>query len=189
MAVWHGSCEKLRCHDLSVAERLPLDLSAPRAKAAKWTRPGASLVETHRSNHEAESDGGIDKICPGPYTGAYGHGKRRRWLWLPAAICRAVGNPFPLRHPRRGAVRKALRGRRRLAEPAAGPLLPILLPGDFDGLDSERAIAWPADSLSIRKVSMLRSMKLAGPLDGAVHASADRTPDGPSGPHHGCCTD
>ena len=48
-------------------------------------------------------------------------------------------------------MRVVLRGRGRSAESGAGPVFPVLLLGYFEGLDSERAIAWrAADSLSIR---------------------------------------
>jgi transposase len=48
-------------------------------------------------------------------------------------------------------VREVLRGGDGTAEPGAGSVLPLLLVGYFEGIDSERGIAWRAsDSLAVR---------------------------------------
>ena len=58
---------------------------------------------------------------------------------------------------------------------APGRYFRLLLLGYFEGLDSERAIAWrAADSLSIRNVSGRRPPRgPAGPLDAVAHPSPD----------------
>ena len=68
---------------------------------------------------------------------------------------------------------------------APGRYFRLLLLGYFEGLDSERAIAWrAADSLST--VPGLRAARgAAGPFDPVAHAPADRRRDAPSGVHVG----
>ena len=73
---------------------------------------------------------------------------------------------------------------------APGRYFRLLLLGYFEGLDSERAIAWrAADSLSIRAFLGLRAARgAAGPLDVVAHAAADRRGDTSSGLHLGAAT-
>lgn len=62
---------------------------------------------------------------------------------------------------------------------APGRYFRMLLLGYFEGLDSERAIAWrAADSLSLREfLDIALHEALAGPFDGVAHAAADRPRD------------
>ncbi len=84
-----------------------------------------------------------------------------------------------LRRVRRGAVREVLRGRRRPAELAAGPVLPDAAPGLL-----RRTRFRAGDCLAGRRfvepsrVPRRRAPRsLAGPLDGVAHAAADRPGD------------
>ena len=84
-------------------------------------------------------------------------------MWVPTAdLPKSAGHPFYERLNRvldeagfdafvEAQCAVVLRGRGRPAESGAGPVFRLLLLGYFEGLDSERAIAWrAADSLSIR---------------------------------------
>ena len=65
----------------------------------------------------------------------------------------------------------------------------LLLLGYFEGLDSERAIAWrAADSLSIRHFLVRPARGAAGSLDAVAHPAADRPGDASSGLHVGVAT-
>ena len=73
---------------------------------------------------------------------------------------------------------------------APGRYFRMLLLGYFEGLDSERAMAWrAADSLSLRHFLDIRAARsAAGPLDGVGHAATDRRRDAPGGLHVGTAT-
>ena len=111
---------------------------------------------------------GSTRSIPRPTLGCMARAKRRprewqRSMWATSAQPpRSACNPFydppescarrcRLRCLRPAAVREVLRRRRRPAEPGAGAAtFRMLLLGYFEGLDSERAIAWrAADSLSL----------------------------------------
>ena len=70
---------------------------------------------------------------------------------------------------------------------APGRYFRLLLLGYFEGLDSERAIAWrAADSLSLRQfLDIALHEGVAGPFDGIAHAAAGRPGDAPGGLHVG----
>ena len=70
---------------------------------------------------------------------------------------------------------------------APGRYFRMLLVGYFEGLDSERAIAWrAADSLSLRQsLDVSLDAARARPLDGVAHAAAHRCRDALGGFHLG----
>ena len=110
----------------------------------------------------------IDTIDPAYYTVAHGNGQTTTSRDAsvdvgghpgPAAECRAsvllAPEPDPrrsgLRWVRRDALSAILRRRAGASGPAPGRYFRLLLLGYFEGLDSERGIAWrAADSLSVR---------------------------------------
>ena len=110
----------------------------------------------------------IDTIDPAYYTVAHGNGQTTTSRDAsvdvgghpgPAAECRAsvLSAPEPdprrsgLRWVRRDALSAILRRRAGASWPAPGRYFRLLLLGYFEGLDSERGIAWrAADSLSVR---------------------------------------
>src|SRR5438034_2938815 len=70
---------------------------------------------------------------------------------------------------------------------APGRYFRLLLIGYFEGIDSERGIAWrAADSLALRDFLGV-GLKTATPrpLDGFAHAPADRSRNAPRGLHVG----
>ena len=115
------------------------------------------------------ASGGIDKIDPSPYTGSMAMGKRRRRarqpsMWVADAdLPRSAGHPFYERLNRLldeagfdAFVEEQCA--KFYADGVGRPSLPpgryfrMLLLGYFEGLESERAMAWrAADSLSLRQ--------------------------------------
>jgi len=71
-------------------------------------------------------------------------------------------------------VREVLRAGDGTAEPGARSVLPLLLVGYFEGIDSERGIAWRAsDSLAVR--AFLRLPVDEPPPDHSTISRADAT--------------
>ena len=92
---------------------------------------------------------------------AWANSSEAGWLWVATSELRAAGHPFYARlnrawNPRastlswrRGAAGSTLG--RWVAELGAGRYFRLLLVGYYEGLDSERGMAWRAtDSLAVR---------------------------------------